>query len=153
MTNKQRLAVLEEQEELIADESEQEQREEEARKAQRELERTQKAEAEELEKLENVIEVASDKVPSEANTESEAAVDPDSVRMTSEQLHELGEALSILSAKSSVLQEKTELKKLVEENREAALEVSSDQYYSSNLDVVSLHTFFSYQWTDMYRFS
>ncbi|KAG0148987.1 hypothetical protein CROQUDRAFT_669477 [Cronartium quercuum f. sp. fusiforme G11] len=121
VTNKQRLAVLEEQEELIADESEQEQREEEARKAQRELERSQKAEAEELEKMEKVVEVAKDMVP-EVKSDSEPAVDPDSVKMTSEQLHELGEALSILSAKSSVLKEKTELKKLVEENREAAQE-------------------------------
>ncbi|EGG00307.1 uncharacterized protein MELLADRAFT_79269, partial [Melampsora larici-populina 98AG31] len=118
VTNKQRLAVLEEQEELIADESEQELREEEARKAQRELERSQKAEAEELEKMEKVVEVALDKIP-ESKSEAEA-VDPDNVRMTSEQLHELGEALSILSAKSSVLHEKTELKKLVEENQEAA---------------------------------
>lgn len=122
VTNKQRLAVLQEQEELIADESEQELREEEARKARRELERLQKAEAEELEKIEQVVQLARDKVP-EPMAEAES-VDPDSVRMTSEQLHELGEALSILSAKSSVLNEKNELKKLVEENREAAEDVS-----------------------------
>lgn len=37
-------------------------------------------------------------------------------RMTTEQLKELAEALSILSAQSSVLQERTELRALMEEN-------------------------------------
>lgn len=36
--------------------------------------------------------------------------------MTTEQLKELAEALSILSAKSSVLQERDELRSLMEEN-------------------------------------
>lgn len=39
--------------------------------------------------------------------------------MTQEQLHELGEALSILSAKSSVLKERDELRALIEENSQA----------------------------------
>ncbi|CAH7685530.1 LETM1-like protein-domain-containing protein [Phakopsora pachyrhizi] len=114
ITNKQRLTVLEEQEELIADESEQEQKEEEARKAQRELEKIQKAVLEDREKIEKVAETAATILPSENE------VDPESVRMTSEQLNELGEALSILSTKSSVLKEKMELKQLAELNREAA---------------------------------
>ncbi|KAH9461712.1 hypothetical protein Pst134EA_017997 [Puccinia striiformis f. sp. tritici] len=114
ITNKQRLIVLAEQEELIEDELEQEQKEEDARKAQREQERIQKAEMEEQEKMDNVAETAADMLPTE-NT-----VDPDAIRMTSEQLNELGEALSILSAKSSVLKEKTELKQLAEENQEAS---------------------------------
>lgn len=113
-TNKQRLIVLEEQEELIEDELEQEQKEEDARKAAREQERLQKAEQEEQEKMENVLETAANMLPME-NT-----VDPDGIRMTSEQLNELGEALSILSAKSSVLKEKIELKQLAEENQEAS---------------------------------
>ena len=37
-------------------------------------------------------------------------------RMTAEQIRELGEALSILSAKSSVLKERDELHTLMEEN-------------------------------------
>ena len=37
-------------------------------------------------------------------------------RMTTEQLHELAEALSILSAKSSVMKERDELRTLMEEN-------------------------------------
>ena len=117
-TNKQRLIVLEEQEELIEDELEQEQKEEDARKAAREQERLQKAEQEEQEKMENVLETAANMLPME-NT-----VDPDGIRMTSEQLNELGEALSILSAKSSVLKEKIELKQLAEENQEASEDVS-----------------------------
>lgn len=116
ITNKQRLIVLEEQEELIEDELEQEQKEEDARKAQREQERLQKAELEEREKMQDLIQTAADMLP------VESPVDPDAVRMTSEQLNELGEALSILSAKSSVLKEKTELKQLAEENHEAAEE-------------------------------
>lgn len=40
-------------------------------------------------------------------------------RMTTEQLKELGEALSILSAKSSVLKERDELRALMEENSQA----------------------------------
>jgi LETM1 and EF-hand domain-containing protein 1, mitochondrial len=39
--------------------------------------------------------------------------------MTSEQVKELGEALSILSAKSSVLKERDELRQLMEENMKA----------------------------------
>lgn len=49
--------------------------------------------------------------------------DPADVRMTSEQVTELGQALEILSAKSSVLKERTELKKLIEENKESEEEV------------------------------
>ena len=40
----------------------------------------------------------------------------ENARMTTEQLKEFGEALSILSAKSSVLQERDELRSLMEEN-------------------------------------
>ena len=40
-------------------------------------------------------------------------------RMTTEQLHELAEALSILSAKSSVLKERDELRALMDENLSA----------------------------------
>lgn len=43
-------------------------------------------------------------------------IEDENARMTTEQLKELGEALSILSAKSSVLQERDELRSLMEEN-------------------------------------
>ena len=46
----------------------------------------------------------------------EKAQPDDNARMTSEQLNELAEALSILSAKSSVLKERNELRALMEEN-------------------------------------
>ena len=46
-------------------------------------------------------------------------------RMTSEQVKELAEALSILSAKSSVLKERKELRDLMEENLQAE-EVRAD---------------------------
>lgn len=39
--------------------------------------------------------------------------------MTTEQVTELGQALEILSAKSSVIKERTELRKLIEENKES----------------------------------
>lgn len=45
--------------------------------------------------------------------------------MTSEQVTELGQALEILSAKSSVMKERTELRKLIEENRTAEEEVGA----------------------------
>lgn len=43
--------------------------------------------------------------------------------MTSEQVTELGQALEILSAKSSVIKERTELRKLIDENNKAESEV------------------------------
>jgi hypothetical protein len=43
-------------------------------------------------------------------------VEEENARMTTEQLKEFGEALSILSAKSSVLQERDELRNLMQEN-------------------------------------
>lgn len=47
--------------------------------------------------------------------------------MTTEQLKELAEALSIMSARSSVLKERDELRALMEENLQAE-EVSPHQY-------------------------
>ena len=45
--------------------------------------------------------------------------------MTSEQLTELGQALEILSAKSSVMKERTELRLLMDEHKLAEVEVRS----------------------------
>ncbi|KAE8223705.1 hypothetical protein CF319_g3298 [Tilletia indica] len=100
-TNKQRLEVLQQQEELIEDEAEQEQEEREAR----ELEKERKKASEEL-RVAREAEDAKALLPRE-ETSPEAV--QDDVRMTNEQLHELGEALSILSAKSAVLKEREEL--------------------------------------------
>jgi hypothetical protein len=49
-------------------------------------------------------------------TSSKQLTGPLDERMTTEQLRELGEALSILSAKSGVLKERDELRILMEEN-------------------------------------
>ncbi|KAG5654508.1 hypothetical protein H0H81_001149 [Sphagnurus paluster] len=98
---KQKLEVLQQQQELIEDEEEQEQKEEDARRAKRE--------AEELE-----ARTAQSLLPdSELMPEK---LEDENARMTTEQLKELGEALSILSAKSSVLKERNELRSLMEEN-------------------------------------
>ncbi|KAF9005596.1 LETM1-like protein-domain-containing protein [Cyathus striatus] len=101
---KQKLEVLQQQQELIDDEAEQEQKEEDARRA--------KKEAAELE-----AHTAQSLLPdSEFLPET---TEPEDARMTTEQLKELGEALSILSAKSSVLKERDELRALMEENLQA----------------------------------
>ncbi|KAK2466966.1 hypothetical protein APHAL10511_001224 [Amanita phalloides] len=101
---KQKLEVLQQQQELIEDEQEQEQKEEDARRAARE--------AAELE-----ARTAQSLLPdTELIHESQEV---DNARMTTEQLKELSEALSILSSKSSVLKERDELRALMEENLQA----------------------------------
>ncbi|KAF8636539.1 hypothetical protein AX17_003351 [Amanita inopinata Kibby_2008] len=101
---KQKLEVLQQQQELIEDEQEQEQKEEDARRAARE--------AAELE-----THTAQSLLPdSELVSEGQEA---DNARMTTEQLKELSEALSVLSSKSSVLKERDELRSLMEENLQA----------------------------------
>ncbi|GLB35009.1 putative LETM1-domain-containing protein [Lyophyllum shimeji] len=103
---KQKLEVLQQQQELIEDEEEQEQKEEDARRAKRE--------AEELEaRTAKSLLPDSELMPEKQQDEAENA------RMTTEQLKELGEALSVLSAKSSVLKERNELRALMEENLQA----------------------------------
>ncbi|THU99304.1 LETM1-domain-containing protein [Dendrothele bispora CBS 962.96] len=99
---KQKLEVLQQQEELIEDEEEQEQKEEDARRAKRV--------AAEMEAAQSLL------PDSELMPEK---VEEDDARMTTEQLKELGEALSILSARSSVLKERAELRSLMEENLQA----------------------------------
>ncbi|KII88989.1 hypothetical protein PLICRDRAFT_109848 [Plicaturopsis crispa FD-325 SS-3] len=98
---KQKLDVLQQQEELIEDEEEQEQKEEDARRAKRE--------ADELE-----ARTAQSLLPdSELHPEK---LEEENARMTTEQLKELSDAMSILSTKSSVLKERNELRNLMEEN-------------------------------------
>jgi len=95
-TNKQRLEVLQEQEELIEDEAEQEEEVQAARDAERSRKDAETVEATRI-------------LPTAAKTRV------DDARMTEEQLSELGEALAILSAKSSVLRERQELSELMSE--------------------------------------
>ncbi|CAE6424678.1 unnamed protein product [Rhizoctonia solani] len=105
---KQKLEVLQQQEELIEDEAEQEAKEEDARRQRRAAEERAKREEEAL--------MAQSLLP---ESELQAPVEEDNARMTTEQLTELGEALSILSAKSSVIKERDELRALMEENQRA----------------------------------
>lgn len=103
-TNKQRLEVLQQQEELIEDEAEQEQEEAAAREADKERRNAEKARfAREEEEARSLL----------PKKETDPALED--ARMTNEQLTELGEALSILSAKSSVLKEREELAQLIKE--------------------------------------
>jgi LETM1 and EF-hand domain-containing protein 1 len=101
---KQKLEVLQQQEELIEDEEEQEQKEEDARRAKKEAD---EQEAQTARSLLPDSELQPDKIEAE------------NARMTAEQLNELAESLCILSAKSSVLKERDELRALMEENLQA----------------------------------
>ncbi|KAL8286601.1 hypothetical protein RQP46_004129 [Phenoliferia psychrophenolica] len=120
---KQRLEVLQQQEELIEDEEEQEAKESEARRLKKEAEEEAKALAEEAEQAASEKEQAHSMLPdSELVGEKEEKKEEEDVRMTSEQLTELGQALEILSAKSSVMKERTELRQLMDEHKMAAVE-------------------------------
>ncbi|KAF9375482.1 hypothetical protein CPB97_011441, partial [Podila verticillata] len=179
-TPQQKLEVLEQQEELIADELAQEEKEEKARKARKE-EAKLKKEAEEKEKQKQEQEAAAAAAQEEAVTEAVKPVEPapitsaigstaapgapatlagaaselltdaqvaaqvekaagataatehvqpsveapvtteedeDKARMTEEQLLELREALSIMSSRSAVLEEREELEDLKEDRME-----------------------------------
>ncbi|EJT96811.1 LETM1-domain-containing protein [Dacryopinax primogenitus] len=118
----QKLEVLQQQEELIEDEAEQEQEEEDARRKKRELEERTKREKE--------AQMAQSMLPESELVEEEDA------RMTTEQLSELGEALSILSAQSSVLKERAELQALMKEHE--ITEVPEDPSTLSSEDRASL---------------
>ncbi len=108
--------MLQQQQELIEDEAEQEQEETEAR----EQARRDKKEKEERTKREEEAAKAQSMLPAdEFAAEQRDAVPEADARMTKEQLGELAEALSILSAKSSIVKERDELKQLMEDNLES----------------------------------
>ncbi|WVQ85102.1 hypothetical protein IAT38_007266 [Cryptococcus sp. DSM 104549] len=124
-TYKQKLEVLQQQQELIEDEAEQEKEEQDARKEEKEKKEAEEAAKREEEdaakaaaaeasgtKEEPVVEKTAEEVKAE---EEEAKPEVDA-RMTKEQLGELAEALSILTAKSSIVKERDELKALLEDN-------------------------------------
>lgn len=135
---KQRLEVLQQQEELIEDEEEQEAKEAESRRLkkeaeeeakrveaekQREAEEASRAEAEKGQAdavlPESEVKEATKEEPAEVQEPEKA---PEDVRMTSEQVQELGSALEILSAKSAVVKERSELRRLIAENEKAETE-------------------------------
>lgn len=112
-TNKQRLEVLQQQEELIEDEAEQEEEEAAARELDKERRNAEKARvAKEEEEARSLL------------PKQETTAETEDARMTNEQLTELGEALSILSAKSSVLKEREELAQLIKEVNDPEMETS-----------------------------
>ncbi|KAG8863085.1 hypothetical protein FRB96_009265 [Tulasnella sp. 330] len=110
---KQKLEVIKQQQELIEDEAEQEEKEEESRRARREAEEKARREEEALIKELLPDSELNDAPPAPA--EEPITSQDDGARMTSEQLGELGQALAILSAKSSVIQERDELRELIDE--------------------------------------
>ncbi|KAG6376551.1 hypothetical protein JVT61DRAFT_2547 [Boletus reticuloceps] len=69
-------------------------------------------------------------------TEFHLVLEEDSARMTTEQLKELAEALSIMSAKSSVLEEGGERRALIAEN----LQAEEDSKPSSTKRTQTMHT-------------
>jgi LETM1 and EF-hand domain-containing protein 1, mitochondrial len=109
-TYQKKLEVIREQEELIEDEKEQEQKEENARRRKREADERAKREEEAL--AESLL-PDSELHPTPDAQELEKVKD---ARMTIEQLGELGEALLVVSARSSCLKERKDLGALMEEN-------------------------------------
>lgn len=113
-TNKQRLEVLEEQEHLIEDEAEQEQEHQAQRDADRKRKDAEKRRvSSESAEASRLLPKSMPASAGDAGEGAEGAKASDDVRMTQEQLTELGEALSILSQKSSVLRERQELSELM----------------------------------------
>ncbi|WFD01764.1 LETM1 domain-containing protein ylh47 [Malassezia obtusa] len=110
-TNKQRLEVLEEQEHLIEDEAEQEQEHQAQRDADRKRKDAEKRRV--SSESAEASRILPKSTPEAAGAKAGAKGAGDDVRMTQEQLSELGEALSILSQKSSVLRERQELSELM----------------------------------------
>ncbi|PVG04085.1 LETM1-domain-containing protein [Serendipita vermifera] len=106
-----KLEVIKEQEELIEDEKEQELKEEDARRRKRQAE--EKAKREEEARLAESLLPDSELHPTPEVEEMEKIKD---ARMTVEQLRELGEALLIVSARSSCMKERKELRALMDEN-------------------------------------
>lgn len=113
--------MLQQQEELIEDEQEQEQKEEDARRAKREADELEARLAESLLPDSEVSPVVGGSHVKESSVLSKLhpVLEEENARMTTEQLKELAEALSIMSAKSSVLKERDELRALMEENLQA----------------------------------
>ncbi|CAG8556253.1 5113_t:CDS:10 [Paraglomus brasilianum] len=110
-TFKEKLELIEEQEDLIAEEKAQEEKEEAARKAEKEAARKAEKEAEEAAREAALA----DKLLPDTTVKFE---DEEDVRMSKQQLQELREALSILSSKSAVLEEREALHELKEDREE-----------------------------------
>ena len=110
---------MQQQEELIEDEQEQEEKEEVARRAKREADELEARLAQSLLPDSEVGLAFGAWVNSLIPSKLHPVLEEESARMTTEQLKELAEALSIMSARSSVLKERDELRALMEENLQA----------------------------------
>ncbi|KAJ2964073.1 hypothetical protein NQZ79_g1017 [Umbelopsis isabellina] len=114
-TYKQKLEVLEQQQELIEDESEQEEKEALARKEAKEAEEAQKqllAEQEAQQKAE-----LGDKFLTDEQI-AQKEKDIEEVRLSEEQLQELRNALAILCTKAGILEEREQLNEIKEDHED-----------------------------------
>ncbi|WRT64302.1 uncharacterized protein IL334_001234 [Kwoniella shivajii] len=138
-TYKQRLEVLQQQQELIEDEAEQEQEEQEARKEEKERKEAEEAAKREQEEAAKKDAAEASGIPETDSNETveEQPKPEEDARMTKEQLGELAEALSILTAKSSIVKERDELKAILEDNLISEAESKERQEENSPTVAVS----------------
>ncbi|OCF38411.1 MRS7 family protein [Kwoniella heveanensis CBS 569] len=142
-TYKQKLEVLQQQQELIEDEADQEKEEQEARKEEKERKEAEEAAKREQEEAAKAAAAAAAAETSGGQPEpvKEEVKEPpkpeEDARMTKEQLTELAEALSILTAKSSIVKERDELKALLEDNLLSEAESKERQEENSPTVAVS----------------
>ncbi|KAG2185285.1 hypothetical protein INT44_002075 [Umbelopsis vinacea] len=114
-TYKQKLEVLEQQQELIEDESEQEEKEAQARREAKEAEEAQQkliAEQEAQQKAE-----LGDKFLTDEQI-AQKEQDIKDVRLSEEQLQELRNALAVLCAKAGILEEREQLNEIKEDHED-----------------------------------
>ncbi|OXB34495.1 MRS7 family protein [Cryptococcus neoformans] len=120
---KQKLEVLQQQQELIEDEAEQEKEEQDALKEEKEKKEAEEIARREQEEADKAAMEVSPAVKEEEETVKEqeeesvqSAADQKDTPMTEKQLSEIAEALSVLTARSSIMKERDELKSLLEDN-------------------------------------
>ncbi|OXM76526.1 MRS7 family protein [Cryptococcus neoformans Bt63] len=120
---KQKLEVLQQQQELIEDEAEQEKEEQDALKEEKEKKEAEEIARREQEEADKAAMEVSPAVKEEEETVKEQeeesvqpAADQKDAPMTEKQLSEIAEALSVLTARSSIMKERDELKSLLEDN-------------------------------------
>jgi LETM1 and EF-hand domain-containing protein 1, mitochondrial len=92
------------------------QEEKEAREAEKEARKAEEAAKKELEGVSKASLSAEASGEPAADIKEEPSVAVDDAKMTEEQLGELADALSILTAKSSIVKERDELRALLEDN-------------------------------------
>ncbi|WVR06029.1 hypothetical protein IAU60_003057 [Kwoniella sp. DSM 27419] len=136
-TYKQKLEVLQQQQELIEDEADQEKEEQEARKEEKERKEAEEAAKRAEEEAARAAAAEASGGQHQPEPEVPEPKPEDDARMTKEQLGELAEALSILTAKSSIVKERDELKALLEDNLLSEAESKERQEENSPTVAVS----------------